>query len=167
MLFQSKTSRIQSFEEKYPNTEFFLVRIQNKMDQNKLRIWTLFTKVVKLLSAQSQEKIREDMKKSQTLKKLNWQDNAHEIRKGFCKEVWLSLTISLSIASPVFIFFKCLCLFLVKVDFVTKIGNDLTICSSYYIFSAVSMMMPKIVSPKNDHLKHFFSSSRHFRIIYL
>ena len=84
------------------------------------------------------------MKKSQTLKKLNWQDNVHEICKGFCKEVWLSLTISLSTASPVFVFFKCLCLFLVKVDIVTKIGNDFTICSSCYIFSAVSMMIPVV-----------------------
>ena len=29
--------------EKCPNTEFFMVRIQEKADQKKLRIWTLFT----------------------------------------------------------------------------------------------------------------------------
>ena len=29
--------------EKCPNTEFFLVRIQENEDQKKLRIWTLFT----------------------------------------------------------------------------------------------------------------------------
>ena len=29
--------------EKCPNTEFFLVRMQEKAGQKKLRIWTLFT----------------------------------------------------------------------------------------------------------------------------
>ena len=29
--------------ENYPNTDFFLVQIQENKDQKKLRIWTLFT----------------------------------------------------------------------------------------------------------------------------
>ena len=32
-----------SLREKYPSTEFFLVRIQEDTDQKKLGIWTLFT----------------------------------------------------------------------------------------------------------------------------
>ena len=32
-----------SLHEKCPNTEFFLVRIQENTDQKKLRVWTLFT----------------------------------------------------------------------------------------------------------------------------
>ena len=35
-----------TLREKCPNTEFFLVRIFPHMDQNKLRIWTLFTQSV-------------------------------------------------------------------------------------------------------------------------
>ena len=31
-----------SLREKYPSTEFFLVRIQEDTDQKKLGIWTLF-----------------------------------------------------------------------------------------------------------------------------
>ena len=35
-----------SLREKRPNTEFFLVRIVPRLDQKKLRIWTLFTQCV-------------------------------------------------------------------------------------------------------------------------
>ena len=35
----------QALLEKCPDTEFFLVRIRENKDQNKLRIWTLFTQV--------------------------------------------------------------------------------------------------------------------------
>ena len=35
-----------------PNTEFFLVRIQENTDQKKLRIWTLFTHCLKLFQFQ-------------------------------------------------------------------------------------------------------------------
>ena len=44
------------------------------------------------------------MKKSQIFKKLNWQDNDQEIRKEFCKNVWLGLPIPLSATSLVFVF---------------------------------------------------------------
>ena len=35
-----------SLREKCPNTEFFLVRIQENTEQKKLRIWTLFTQLL-------------------------------------------------------------------------------------------------------------------------
>ena len=36
-------SRTVTLRENCPNTEFFLVRIQENTDQKKLRIWTLLT----------------------------------------------------------------------------------------------------------------------------
>ena len=50
--------------EKCPNTEFFLVRIQENTDQKKLRIWTLFThylqyNVALAIAGVIREKLRE------------------------------------------------------------------------------------------------------------
>ena len=39
----SKYSIRHALREKCPNTELFLVRIQERTDQEKLRIWKLFT----------------------------------------------------------------------------------------------------------------------------
>ena len=47
-IYSEKVSAIQMFSlrEKRPNTEFFLVRFVPRLDQKKLRIWTLFTQCV-------------------------------------------------------------------------------------------------------------------------
>ena len=46
-----------------------------------------------------------------------------------------------------------------KVDKIIKISNDFSICSSFYYFSAVSMVIQKDVSPKNDHFNLKFCIS--------
>ena len=42
-LFHGCFSRFLALRKKCPNTEFFLIRIQENTDKKKLRIWTLFT----------------------------------------------------------------------------------------------------------------------------
>ena len=71
-----------------------------------------------------------------------------------------------------FCLFIYLCLYFVKIDNITKIGNDFTIYLSYYIFSAVSMRTQNSIFPKNDHFnfKLYISTSMcwiYFLIIYL
>ena len=51
-----------------------------------------------------------------------------------CCSVYDVITFRLPVSLYSFRFFKCLCLFLVKVGQITEISNDLTIWWSYYIF---------------------------------
>lgn len=60
-----------------------------------------------------------------------------------------------------FHFFKHLCLFVVKVDNITKIDKDSTICSIFFLFSPVPMVVKRPVFPENNHfnLRGYNSSS--------
>ena len=63
------------------------------------------------------------------------------------------ISTSLIFVFEMFMFISC------KVDNITKRRNNLTVCLSYYLFSATSMVIQKPFSPKKNHLAALYIST--------
>ena len=74
------------------------------------------------------------------------------------------ISTSLIFVFEMFMFISC------KVDNITKRRNNLTVCLSYYLFSATSMVIQKLFSPKKIILQLYISQHLCiglFRMLYL